>query len=148
MSDEEPKLFTLKEAERTRVECEPLLLEAMQARKKISPLVEKLSALSQKIQLLGGIRLDYERAARVRAEHDALEKTIEGAVEKIHSTGCLIKDLDGGLLDFPARLNDQAIYYCWRLGEDRIRFYHSQDEGFAGRKPIDPRDAGFQNPIQ
>ncbi|HXP70259.1 MAG TPA: DUF2203 family protein, partial [Candidatus Dormibacteraeota bacterium] len=40
------------------------------------------------------------------------------------------------------------VYLCWKLGEDRIRFYHRQDEGFAGRKPIDPRDAGYSNPVQ
>jgi hypothetical protein len=34
------------------------------------------------------------------------------------------------------------------LGEDRIRFYHRQHEGFSGRKPIDPRDRGHNNPIQ
>jgi hypothetical protein len=40
------------------------------------------------------------------------------------------------------------VYLCWRLGEDRIRFYHGQDEGFSARKPIDPRDAGYSSPVQ
>jgi hypothetical protein len=40
------------------------------------------------------------------------------------------------------------VHLCWKLGEDRIRFYHRQDEGFTGRKPIDPRDAGYSNPVQ
>jgi hypothetical protein len=53
-----------------------------------------------------------------------------------------------GLLDFPARIDDEEVYLCWKLGEDRIRFYHRQDEGFSGRKPIDPRDAGYNNPVQ
>jgi hypothetical protein len=60
----------------------------------------------------------------------------------------VVKDLDSGLLDFPARLRDEDIYYCWRLGEDRIRFYHRQDEGFSGRKPIDPRDENYETPTQ
>jgi hypothetical protein len=59
-----------------------------------------------------------------------------------------VKDLDIGLLDFPALLNNEEVYLCWRLGEERIRFYHSQEEGFSGRKPIDPADTGPQNPIQ
>jgi len=59
-----------------------------------------------------------------------------------------VKDLDVGLLDFPARIDDQDVYLCWKLGEDRIRFYHRHDEGFSGRKPIDPRDRGHNNPIQ
>jgi hypothetical protein len=45
-------------------------------------------------------------------------------------------------------IKDEEVYLCWRLGEDRIRFYHRQDEGFSGRKPIDPEDTGSQHPIQ
>jgi hypothetical protein len=60
----------------------------------------------------------------------------------------VVKDLNVGLLDFPARIDGDEVYLCWKLGEDRIRFYHRQDEGFAGRKPIDPRDAGYSNPVQ
>jgi hypothetical protein len=53
-----------------------------------------------------------------------------------------------GLLDFPAIIDNQEVYLCWKLGEDRIRFYHRQDEGFAGRKPLDPRDLGSGDTVQ
>ena len=96
----------------------------------------------------GGMRFDYQHAGQQRLEQNSLESSIAAALEKIHSTGCVVKDLDTGLLDFPGRLNNEDIYYCWRVGEDRIRFYHRQDEGFAGRRPIDPRDADYRNPIQ
>ena len=69
-------------------------------------------------------------------------------LEKILSTGCLIKDLDIGLLDFPAIVNNEEVYLCWKLGEDRIRSYHKQDEGYAGRKPLDPRDLGPGDKVQ
>jgi hypothetical protein len=97
---------------------------------------------------MGGIIIPLEKAARLRHEHDRLTMLIKAALEKIESTGCVVKDLDMGLLDFPARLNNEDIYLCWRLGEDRIRFYHRQDEGFAGRKPLDPGDRGPGNSIQ
>ena len=90
----------------------------------------------------------HDKAAKQRLEHNRLAGAVQAAVEKIHATGCVVKDLEVGLLDFPARINGEAVYLCWRLGEDRIRFYHSQDEGFSGRKPIDPRDADYRNPIQ
>ena len=70
----------------------------------------------------------------------ASAEAMRAALSRILESGCLIKDLDTGLLDFPSRINDEDVYLCWRLGEDRIRFYHRQDEGFAGRKPLDPRD--------
>ena len=51
-------------------------------------------------------------------------------------------------LDFPAMINNEEVYLCWRLGEERIRFWHRQDEGFSGRRPLAPEDLGPQNPIQ
>jgi len=75
-------------------------------------------------------------------EHQSLAEVMKTNVEKILSTGCLIKDLDIGLLDFPAIVNNEEVYLCWKLGEDRIRYYHRQDEGYSGRKPLDPRDLG------
>lgn len=148
MGDDEQRLFTLTEAERTRAELEPVLLEAMEARRKAKAIDAKMTELAARIQVSGGMRFDYQRAGQQRLDQNSLESSIAAALEKIHATGCVVKDLDVGLLDFPARLNDEDIYFCWRVGEDRIRFYHRQDEGFAGRKPIDPRDADYRNPIQ
>jgi len=148
MSDADEKLFSLTEAERTRSKVEPALLEAMQSRRKMAELDKKLGALAERIMRQGGMVVPYEKAAKLRMERDGLATNIQGALEQIESTGCVVKDLDVGLLDFPARLNDEDVYLCWRVGEDRIRFYHRQDEGFTGRKPIDPRDAGHQSPIQ
>ena len=148
MEDDEQKLFSLTEAERTRVELEPVLLEAMEARRRAKAINDKMTELATRIQLSGGMRFDYQQAGQQRLEQNNLESSIAQALEKIHSTGCVVKDLDTGLLDFPARLNDEDIYFCWRVGEDRIRFYHRQDEGFAGRRPIDPRDVDYRNPIQ
>ncbi|MBI3661795.1 MAG: DUF2203 domain-containing protein [Acidobacteria bacterium] len=139
---DEPKLFTLTEAERTRLEVEPILIEAMEGRRKLSDLAESLAGISSRIQLLGGSIPPFRSAVTLRLEHDRLADSVKDALERIESTGCVVKDLDAGLLDFPAILNDEEVYYCWKLGEDRIRFYHRQDEGFAGRRPLDPHDHG------
>lgn len=146
--EQEPRLFSLTEAERTRREVEPVLIEAVEARRKITGLGEKLSAISSRIMMMGGLTVRYEDVARLRIDHDRLAEQIKEAIEKIHATGCLIKDLDAGLLDFPSVRNNEEIYLCWRLGEDRIRFWHRQNEGFAGRKPIDSSDPGSKHPIQ
>lgn len=146
MADEEPRYFTLKEAESIRREVEPLLVEAMECRRKAEGLQENLAEIATRIMMSGGMIVSYASAAKLRVEHDKLTQSLQAALEQIQSTGCVVKDLDIGLLDFPALLNNQEVYLCWRLGEDRIRFYHRQDEGFAGRKPLDPRDPG--NPIQ
>lgn len=151
MADEEFKdfrKFTLSEAEKLRNEMEPLLIEAMESRRKMAELEANILSLTERIMRMGGISVSYEKAAETRLERDRAAGVLQAALERIHSTGCLVKDLDIGLLDFPARLNNQDVFLCWRLGEDRIRFYHSQEDGFAGRKPIDPRDAGYINPVQ
>jgi hypothetical protein len=147
-SDPEPRLFTLTEAERTRRELEPLLVEAMDCRKKISGLEEILSAVASRIMLMGGILVPYEKLAVQRLEHQHLGETMKSALNRILETGCVIKDLEVGLLDFPAIIDNQDVYLCWKLGEDRIRFYHRQDEGFSGRKPLNPRDVGPGNIVQ
>jgi len=148
MADEEGKLFSLREAERLRAQLEPVLIGAIEARRKLEELDEKLGRLAERIQRSGGLMVRYEDAAKMRIERNGTEEGIREALEKIHSTGCIVKDLDVGLLDFPARIEGEDVYLCWELGEDRIRFYHRQDEGFAGRKPIDPRDADYNNPVQ
>ena len=148
MADEEGKLFSLREAERLRTQLEPVLIEAIESRRKLEELDEKLGKLAERIQRSGGLMVRYEDAAKLRIERNSTEESIREALERIHSTGCIVKDLEVGLLDFPARIAGEDVYLCWKLGEDRIRFYHRQDEGFAGRKPIDPRDADYNSPVQ
>ena len=148
MADEEPKYFSLTEAEQLRAQLEPVLIEAMESRRKLGEVEEQLNALAERIQRSGGLLVSYEKTARMRLDRNRSEETVRSALEQIQSTGCVVKDLDIGLLDFPARINNREVYLCWRLGEDRIRFYHGQDEGFSARKPIDPRDAGYSSPVQ
>jgi hypothetical protein len=144
----EQRLFTLTEAERARRELEPFLVEAMDCRKKLAGLDQDLTAVSTRIMMMGGVIVPYEKLAKLRAEHSHLAQTMKAALNRILETGCLIKDLDIGLLDFPALIGNEEVYLCWKLGEDRIRFYHRQDEGFAGRKPLDPHDLGSGDIVQ
>jgi hypothetical protein len=148
MADDEQKYFSLTEAERLRSQLEPLLIEAMESRRKINDVDEELNELADRIRHSGGMAVSYEKASKARIERNRLNDAIQTVLDQIQETGCVVKDLDVGLLDFPARIDDEDVYLCWKLGEDRIRFYHRQDEGFSGRKPIDPRDAGYRNPIQ
>jgi len=147
-SEPEPRIFTLTEAERARKELEPFLVEAMDCRKKLAGLETDLTAVSARITMMGGVIVPYEKLATLRVEHRQLAETLKSSLNRILETGCLIKDLEVGLLDFPALINNEEVYLCWRLGEDRIRFYHRQDEGFAGRKPLDPRDLGPGDVVQ
>ena len=48
----------------------------------------------------------------------------------------LVKDLDRGLVDFPAFRHGEEVLLCWQVGEDEIGYWHGVDDGFAGRKPL------------
>ena len=49
----------------------------------------------------------------------------------------ILRDLDRGLVDFPALREGREVYLCWQEGEDEIGFWHEPDAGFAGRRPLD-----------
>jgi len=71
--------------------------------------------------------------AMFRGYYEALSESLEG----IRALGGDVKDLDLALVDFPGRRDDQDILLCWKLGEKRIQFWHTADEGFAGRRPLE-----------
>jgi hypothetical protein len=76
-------------------------------------------------------------------EVDELQSAIEAeaaevvrCVEALQALGLVVKDLDEGLVDFPALRGDEEVLLCWRLGEDDVAFWHTPEDGFAGRKPL------------
>ena len=58
------------------------------------------------------------------------------AIEQLENTGVMIKSVDEGLLDFPSMRFDEEVWLCWKTGETEIKFWHSKQEGFMGRKPL------------
>lgn len=67
---------------------------------------------------------------------EVLANELKEAMVIVERRGAVMKDLDLGLLDFPAILHGEPVYLCWRLGEAEILFYHGVHEGFSGRKPL------------
>ena len=66
-----------------------------------------------------------------------LTQRIAECAREITESGALVKDLDMGLLDFPALREGREVYLCWRLGEERIGWWHEVDAGLSGRLPLD-----------
>src|ERR1700682_4931958 len=85
--DENPattqRLVTLTEAERTRQELEPFLVEAMDSRKKLAGLEHDLSAVSARIMMMGGVIVPYEKLAALRMEHNQLAESLKSALNRI-----------------------------------------------------------------
>ncbi|MBL8023120.1 MAG: DUF2203 domain-containing protein [Elusimicrobia bacterium] len=75
--------------------------------------------------------------ALARGEVEFLLAEVGRRLDLIREFGCLVKDIDQGLLDFPAWIpGDGKVYLCWKLGEERVSFWHALSEGFDGRKPV------------
>lgn len=66
----------------------------------------------------------------------ALRAEAEELIKEIVGLGIALKDIEQGLVDFPAERDGRVVYLCWKQGEDEIRFWHDLDTGFAGRQPL------------
>ena len=62
------------------------------------------------------------------------------AIEDLEGLGVIVKSIDEGLVDFPAKRFDEDVWLCWKVGEEEVRFWHGKDEGFMGRKPLPVSD--------
>lgn len=138
MSDEErqDKMFNRQEAESLLPLIENLLHGAVQNKKQLEEVEGEFTQVQNRILLYGGILPPYRYLAEKKVEREALASGLRDAIERIEQTGCLVKDIDVGLVDFPSVVNDERVYLCWKLGEERIGYWHGMDEGFAGRKPL------------
>jgi hypothetical protein len=58
-------------------------------------------------------------------------------LETVERAGLVLRDIDRGLVDFPALMDDREIYLCWELGEDEIGYWHNLEGGYGGREPLD-----------
>jgi hypothetical protein len=132
-----PRHFTLAEAERALPEVDRALRDALFHKAEYQAAEDALTATMQGIRMAGGSRVNPGPILATRARRDASAGALREVFEKIEQIGVLVKDLDIGLIDFLTRYQGREVCLCWKLGEERIRFWHGTDEGFAGRKPID-----------
>ncbi len=54
----------------------------------------------------------------------------------LEEAGIVVRDIDRGLIDFPAILDEREVYLCWELGEDEVGFWHDLDAGYRGRQEL------------
>ena len=123
------RYFTLQEANETLNLIRPLMDEVQAIRLKILknqpeawPAIEK-SAGNGGNRALSHMVQDFEK--------------FDTLIHQIQATDVLIKDVNLGLLDFPALKVGREVYLCWQYGEDDIAFWHEIEAGYAGRQSID-----------
>lgn len=132
------RYFTLDEAEELLPSIEKQLRQAQSTHAEVQEAEGLVRLQKQKVAMAGGSVVNVNRAFALRDQRQHALERFKRSVESITETGCQIKDLDQGLIDFPALYGGGEVLLCWKLGEgNRILFWHGVDEGFAGRKEID-----------
>jgi hypothetical protein len=96
--------------------------------------------------MLGGSFPPFAELNHKKTQRDKVAEQLARTVDEIQQTGCVIKDLEMGLVDFPSRRGGAEVYLCWKLGEARIGYWHGIEEGFAGRRPLDEAQSEDEPP--
>jgi len=129
--------FTPDEANEALVRVRPLTERLVAARRRFVAAQRDLAAIKVAVAGNGG-RVDTRRAATLEARAARAARDAGEAASAIEEVGAQIKDVDTGLLDFPATHphDGSEVLLCWRLGEPAVAHWHGLEDGFAGRKPL------------
>jgi hypothetical protein len=130
-----PRFFTVEEANEALESLRPIAERMVAHRRALAEAQVRQAELVAQIAGNGGDLSPGE----VRDAAAEVAREVEGIAEcvrQIDEAGVQVKDLDEGLLDFPARRGDEDVLLCWKVGEPEVGFWHGLEEGFAGRKPL------------
>jgi hypothetical protein len=112
------------------------LVESMVERRRAHvAALERQEELEARIRGNGG-GIPPAELAEAAAVVDREARELARIVDEIGEHGVEVKDIDEGLVDFPALRGGETVLLCWKLGEDAIGFWHTLDGGFAGRRPL------------
>jgi hypothetical protein len=131
------KRFTLAEAQSLVPRLEESLRSAVSLKSEFEAADTDVRSFLERVNMLGGMMVDRDRVRDKRERRDSLGQRLKASIEEVQQLGCVVKDLDIGLVDFPTLFRGVEVCLCWKLGEARIEYWHGMEEGFRGRKPID-----------
>lgn len=132
----EPKLFTVQEAQEVLEKIRPMVDRMLQA---FAQIRDEIDSATHK----EGSPSDSELAKRIESRGVAprLLKEINGTIQAIQSYGCVVNGPEAGLVDFPCLMGNEIVFLCWKFGEPKIGHWHRIPDGFAGRRALlDPEE--------
>ena len=100
---------------------------------------ETLPEMRETVERIIAIKKDADNKTDDAAVAKTMER-LEKEIQKLEDLGCVVKDMTTGLIDFPAVRLGTRVWLCWRLGEERVMFWHGLHEGFAGRKTVNEKE--------
>ncbi|MGW8319383.1 MAG: DUF2203 domain-containing protein [Candidatus Promineifilaceae bacterium] len=122
------RYFTVEEANSLLPEIEPLMARLLERRAKVVRQRREIS------DILENGTSDVGGAVPSALVQDFI--VIERLVRRIRSYGCIIKDVNTGLIDFLSERDGREVFLCWRYGEPRVEFFHELHSGFLGREHV------------
>lgn len=125
---EHERHFTVDEANALLPRVEPVLRQLRDAKNVLTD--EEAHAVLSEAGPTNGGGDEGRQVGEAFLEVRRLLGTMEAA-------GIVVRDIDRGLIDFPALRDDQEIYLCWEVGEDEITHWHDIESGYGGRQPLD-----------
>ena len=129
------RYFTPEEANALLPDVRPVAERLVAHRRAMAVMASRRARYVQQIAGNGGDFDPHEQRA-LEEEFGREGEAVAACVAQLEELGVLVKDLDRGLVDFPALRDGEEVLLCWEVGEDEIAFWHGLDEGFAGRKPL------------
>ena len=129
------RYFTPEEANALLADVRPVAERLVAHRREMAVMASRRARYVQRIAGNGG-DFDPQEQRTLEEEFEREGAAVAACVAQLEELGVVVKDLDRGLVDFPALRNGEEVLLCWELGEDQIAFWHRVDEGFAGRKPL------------
>ena len=127
--------FTAEEANALLPTVRPIAERMVAHRRALAVATVRHARIAAKIAGNGG-GVDPHEIDRLQATVEAEAQAVADAVEELQRLGLQVKDLDEGLVDFPALRGEDEVLLCWRLGEDEVAYWHTVADGFAGRRPL------------
>ena len=125
----QPHYFSIAEANAALETIRPLIKQILEIRDDILAHKPEFWPAMERSAGNGG----NATLSRVAEGFDRLDRL----VHRVLDTGVQVKDINMGLLDFPAWRGDHEVLLCWKYGEESVLFWHEIDAGFTGRQPIE-----------
>ncbi len=122
------RLFTLAEATALIPKLESFLSKAKDGRSILIHTKDEITKACAKAEYGGGSVVGPRYVTALENMHEN--------IGNIQEMGVIVKDLELGLCDFPYLLDGRIVYLCWKLGEDKIEWWHEITTGFSERQAI------------
>jgi hypothetical protein len=129
----DPQLYTLESANALLPTVIPKLEQLRDDYLRLTELKNEIAVEVSTLEARGMVMVAHRSEIAI---NDAALR-MKTALGELFTLGIEVKNLEWGLIDFPAERDGRIVYLCWKLGEGPIAFWHELDAGFAGRRPID-----------